>query len=158
MKSQGVLYRLRVCLAQNGAWKFVASCCCRAPARQWQHFLSFWKLMFYQTPKIFFFFFSHNLRACEQCDHDMWGCNLNRLGCCQIIWLSTDYLRIYSSFVCIGIHMIDADVDDLQRHVVQASAFAEIALILCDNHCAVSVYAMHMDVCWNWLIPWSLNI
>ena len=43
--------------------------------------------------------------------------------------------------------MIDADVDDLWRRVVWASAFAGIALILCDSHCAVSVYAVHMHVC-----------
>ena len=116
---------------------------------------------FTKCPKfvfVFVFFFCHDLRAHEQCDRDMWGCNLNRLGCCQIIWLSTDYLHIYSSFVCMGIHMIDTDVDDLRRRVVWASTFAGITLILCDNHCAVFVYAVHMHVCWNWLIPWSLNI
>ena len=38
-----------------------------------------------------------------------------------------------------GIHMIDADVDDLWRRVVRASAFAGIALILCDNQCCICV-------------------
>ena len=40
--------------------------------------------------------------------------------------------------------MMDADVDDLRRHVVQASAFAGITLILCVIN-AVTVYAVRFD-------------